>query len=203
MLPLVRRTRDPHQGLWSPRWLARRHREPGLRGIAHAPRDDGSRAELPRAAVRVRRCRPCPDPGRVDRLLGAVAARRGRRREHREHRVVRRDRSAPTRVRPQPHRRIRPLATAQQGRLQPLSRTACSPTSSRSPSCERCTSRSSVAVSIRPTSAVQAETSGSLIPTEGFPHGQPPPGSALPLQPGHGARRSRALASQPIQEVLP
>ncbi len=77
VLPLVRRTRDPHEGLWAlPGGWLDTTREPRRRGIPHARRDDRHRTELPRAAVRVRRRRPLPRPRRVDRLLGARPTRR-------------------------------------------------------------------------------------------------------------------------------
>ena len=74
VLPLVRRTRDPHEGQWAlpGGWLDAAE-GPRRRGIPHPRRDDGPRAELSRAAVRVRRRRPLPHARRLDRVLGAAA----------------------------------------------------------------------------------------------------------------------------------
>ena len=191
--------------LGTPGRLAGHRREPGCRGIPHTRRDDRTRAELSRAALRIRRRRPIDDAGRLDRVLGAASPGR---------RVDRADRprleapenvawfdaaSLPApRVRPQRHRGLRAVAAAQQGRLQPhRARPAGGRVHPRR-------AARGVRVDPRPPPRPrQLPPPGRELrnphPDRSLPHGKPPAGTPLPLQPGRGARRSRP-ALRPVTE---
>src|SRR5690606_35181044 len=163
------------------------------RGPPHAGGDHRAGAQLPRAAVRLRRRRPLARPRGLDRLLGAAARRRGRRQRRRrtgERGVVRRGIPPPPRLRPQRDRRLRAVAPAQQGRLQPDRARAAARRvhPRRSARGVRGDPRTSARPGELPPSGREL---GDPHPHRPLPHRQPPAGAPVPLQPGCRTRRPR------------
>ena len=193
VLPLVRRTRDPFEGLWAlpGGWLdtAEGLDAAASRTLAETTGLAPSYLEQLYAFGDVDR-----SPTRVvsivywallrpDEITGAD--------RRRERRVVRRGIPPPPRVRPQRDRRLRAVAPAQQGRLQPHR--------ARPPRRRVHARRAARGVRVDPRPAPGPRElpppGGELRhphPDRALPHGQPPAGPPLPLQPGRRARRSRA-----------
>ena len=175
VLPLVRRTRDPHEGLWAlpGGWLdaAESLDAAAARTLAETTGLAPSYLEQLYAFGAVDRS---PD-GRVvsivywalvrsDEVAAATV-------DDENVRWFDADDLPAARLRPQRDRRVRALAAAQQARVQPHRARASSATSSPSPSCARCTRPCSAGRLDPANFRRQVEASGHLVPTDQLPHG--------------------------------